>query len=156
MIMLNKIKYFFDQNFIVDSSEHDQDHQLKLATAALLIEMMQQDNQVHDVERTTVKKSLSEKFELTESETHELFELAAQEAKNATDYFQFTSLIAKHFTQLQKVKVVEYLWLVAYADHHLDKYEEHMVRRIADLIHVSHKDFLRAKHKVQAQAGQNT
>ena len=149
--MLNRIKRFFERKFTAVSPEHDHEHQLKLATAALLIEMMQMDDQVHDVEREAVKRALGEKFDLTESDTHELFELAEQEAKDATDYYQFTKLIAKNFTQPQKIKVIEYLWQVAYADDHLDQYEEHMVRRIADLIYVSHKDFLQTKFKIQAQ-----
>ena len=69
----------------------------------------------------------------------------------ATDYHQFTSLIAKNFDQAQKIKVIEYLWMIAYSDYQLDKHEEHMVRRIADLIYVPHKEFLQAKHRVQRQ-----
>jgi uncharacterized tellurite resistance protein B-like protein len=146
--MLNKIKNFFETNLMSSEPAVNQAHQLKLATAALLIEMMTQDDEVHADEQQAVKNSLSEKFNLTKDETHELYELAYQESRNATDYHQFTSLIAKHFSQPQKIKIIEYLWQVAYADKVLDKYEEHMVRRIADLIHVSHKDFLQAKHRV--------
>lgn len=146
--MLNKIKDFFEANFMINEPAVDPAHQLKLATAALLIEMMMLDDEVHEAEQLVVKKSLSEKFNLTQEETHELYELAHQESRNATDYHQFTSLIAKHFSQSQKITIIEYLWQIAYADNVLDKYEEHMVRRIADLIHVSHKDFLQAKHRV--------
>ena len=152
-MMLNKIKTFFENNFVMGDQSVDQEHQLKLATAALLIEMMMQDNEAHEVEQKIIKKSLSEKFELTDDETHQLYELAHQEVKLATDYHQFTTLIAKNFTQAQKIQVIEYLWQVAYADNRLDKYEEHMVRRIADLIHVSHIDFMQAKHRVISQSG---
>ncbi|MDH5483716.1 MAG: TerB family tellurite resistance protein [Gammaproteobacteria bacterium] len=146
--MLNKIKNFFEANFSISEQPDNQAHQLKLATAALLIEMMMQDDDVHEAEQRAVKNSLGEKFNLTGAETEALYELARQESKNATDYHQFTSLIAKHFSQPQKIKIIEYLWQVAYADKVLDRYEEHMVRRIADLIHVSHKDFIQAKHRV--------
>ncbi len=146
--MLNAIKKYFEQNI---SSEKDSDleHQLKLATAALLIEMMLQDDQVHDKEIETVKTALREKFDLTVGECHTLFELAEEEVGDAVDYHQFTSLIAREFTQTQKIKVIELLWSVAYADSHLDSLEEHMVRKIADLIYVSHKDFIKAKLKIQ-------
>jgi uncharacterized tellurite resistance protein B-like protein len=146
--MLDAIKNFFKQN-ISSEEDGDLDHQLKLATAALLIEMMQQDDQVHDKEIETVKIALKEKFDLTDDECHKLFELAEEEVGDAIDYHQFTSLIAREFTQAQKIKVVELLWSVAYADSHLDSLEEHMVRKIADLIYVSHKDFIRTKHKIQ-------
>jgi len=151
--MLNNIKSFFEKNFMPTDVGLDKDHQLKLATAALLIEMMMQDDKAHDTEKKMIQKALQDKFQLSESETGSLYELAEQEVKSATDYHQFTSLMAKNFTQAQKIKVIEYLWLVAYADEQLDMYEEHMVRRIADLIYVSHKDFLRAKHRVKQQLG---
>lgn len=153
--MLNSITSFFEKNFMLADAEVDDDHQLKLATAALLIEMMMQDDKVHEVEKKAIRKALQDKFKLTELETDSLYELAEQEVKSATDYHQFTRLIAKNFSQDQKIKVVEYLWWVAYADGHLDMYEEHMVRRIADLIHVSHKDFLQAKHRVKQKFGLN-
>jgi uncharacterized tellurite resistance protein B-like protein len=151
--MLNNIKSFFEKNFMPTDGVPDNDHQLKLATAALLIEMMMQDDEVHDAERKAVQRALEDKFQLSASETSDLYKLAEQEVKASTDYHQFTSLMAQYFTQPQKVKVIEYLWLVAYADKHLDRYEEHMVRRIADLIHVSHKDFIQTKHLVKQQLG---
>ncbi|HDH50110.1 MAG TPA: TerB family tellurite resistance protein, partial [Nitrospirae bacterium] len=80
-----------------------------------------------------------------------LLTLAEQEVKRATDYYEFTSLINRGFTYEQKVKVVEHLWEVAFADDTLDKYEEHMVRRIADLIYVSHKDFIEAKLRARSK-----
>lgn len=146
--MLNAIKSFFEQN-IHPEQEEDLDHQLKLATAALLIEMMQQDHKIHEVERETVRESLQKEFDLTREETNELFRLAAEEADDAVDYHQFTSLIARHCTREQKIKVVEYLWRIAYADRHLDALEEHMIRRLADLIYVSHRDFIQTRHKVE-------
>jgi len=147
--MLENIKSFFEKNFLPSETQQTNDHQLKLATASLFIEMMFQDHKVNDAEKQTVQKVLQEKFNLSEMETKELYALAEQEVKQATDYHQFTHLIAKHFDQPQKIKVIEYLWMIAYSDYHLDKYEEHMVRRIADLIHVSHKDFIQAKHRVE-------
>ncbi len=147
--MLSTIKNFFEQN-ILPEANGDPEHELKLATAALLIEMMYQDDQVHDKEIDAAKNALTERFELTDDECHALFELAKEEVKDAVDYYQFTRLIAKEFTQAQKIKVVELLWSVAYADSHLDSMEEHMVRKIADLIYVSHKDFMRTKHEVES------
>ena len=146
--MLSAIKNYFEQN-ILSEENGDLDHQLKLATAALLIEMMLQDDQVHDKEIKTVKTALIERFNLTDDECQKLFELAEEEVGVAVDYHQFTSLIAREFTQAQKIKVIELLWSVAYADSHLDSLEEHMVRKIADLIYVSHKDFIKTKHKIQ-------
>ncbi|MDH5408805.1 MAG: TerB family tellurite resistance protein [Gammaproteobacteria bacterium] len=148
--MLRAIQKFFEQNISTDQPD-DLEHKLKLATGALLIEMMQQDHQVQYEEKQQIKAVLIQEFSLISSEADSLFELAEAEAKEATDLYQFTSLINQHYTQEQKIKVVEYLWRIAYADQHLDAHEEHILRRIADLIYVSHKDFIQTKHKVQAR-----
>lgn len=145
--MLDSIKKFFQESIATTEKASDE-HRLQLATAALMIEMMNQDDTVHETEELAVKAAIQVKFSLTEEETKELFELAHEEAKNANDYYQFTRLINENFTQQQKFTVIKYLWEIAYADDHLDRYEEHMVRRIAELIYVSHSDFIKAKHMV--------
>ena len=101
------------------------------------------------------------KAELTapgpQADTEELIRLAEEETKQATDYYQFTSLINKGFSQEEKIQVVELMWQVAYADGHMDKYEDHLVRKLANLMHVSHKDFIAAKHRARAAGpGQQT
>ena len=145
--MLKAIKQFFDQNISPDV-QADNDHRLKLATAALLIEMMNQDGETKVEEIEALNNALQTKFALSEKETHELIELASEEARQAVDFYQFTSLIHEHFSPEKKIKIVEYLWMIAYADNHLGAHEEHMIRRIADLLYVSHQDFIKAKHKV--------
>ena len=62
-------------------------------------------------------------------------------------------LINRHFSQEEKNHIVELLWEVAYADGELDKYEEHLVRKLADLIYVPHRSFIRAKHRAKARLG---
>lgn len=145
--MLKAIKNFFDEKIKVHESK-DLEHSLNLATAALLVEMMLNDGKTHEAEEQVLKKKLQEVFSLSSTETSDLFDLAHKEVKDAVDYHQFTTLIAKNFSQPQKIKVIEHLWAVAYADNHLDPYEELMVRKISDLIFVSHPDFINAKHRV--------
>ena len=146
--MLNAIKEFFTQNIAGDEPE-SMEHRLQLATAALLLEMMQQDHQVTDAERKAVLQTLKDKFALDEQETRELIALARQEAEDAVDYHQFTSLIAREYSADEKIRVIENLWTIAYADGHLDALEEHMIRRIADLIYVPHRDFIKTRHEVE-------
>ena len=146
--MLKTIKEFFEKNMSLET-EVDIEHRLKLATAALMIEIMKQDGETKNEEVESVKKALQNKFELTKNEIDELFTLASEEAKQSVDLYQFTSLIREHFSQEKKIKTIEYLWAIAYADNHLDAHEEHLIRRIADLLYVTHKDFMKAKHKVQ-------
>ncbi len=123
------------------------EHALRLATAALLVEMSRQDDTIHEAEREAITKALKTKFDLSAEEVSELYTLAEAEAKEAIDYYQFTSLLKEHFTPTQKEKVVELLWQVAAADGHIDKYEEHMVRRIAELLYLTQTEYIRAKHR---------
>ena len=155
--MLTNIKDFFARHISPQVSEtEDQQHQLKLATAALLVEMMHQDHDVKKEEIEAVKTALKAKFSVTEDACNELFVLAEKQHAEAVDFYQSTHLIAKNFTQAEKIKVIELLWSIAYADQCLDALEEHMVRKIADLIYVSHKDFLQTKHKVQQALSKST
>jgi len=145
--MLQKIKNFFEDKLAV-KDEQDIEHHLRLATAALMIEMMLDDGEAHEMEEKVLIENLKSTFKLEDNETLELFNLAHAEVKEAVDYHQFTTLIAKNFTQEQKVKVIENLWAIAYADEDLDQFEELMVRRIADLIYVTHSEFMQAKHRI--------
>ena len=150
--MLKKIINFFEEKISAET-EQDIEHHLRLATAALMIEMMLDDGETHDAEINMLLEKLQQTFELDLSETTELYNLAHEEVKQAVDYHQFTTLIAKNYTQKQKIKVIENLWAIAYADNYLDQYEELMVRKIADLIYVPHADFMQAKHRVINETG---
>jgi len=146
--VLKTIKQFFEQNMSLET-EVDIEHRLKLATAALMIEIMKQDGETKNEETEAVKQALQTKFELTKAEIDELFTLASEEARQSVDLYQFTSLIREHFSSEKKIKTIEYLWTVAYADNHLDAHEEHLIRRISDLLYVTHQDFMKTKHRVQ-------
>lgn len=145
--MLRAIQRFFESR--IDPGHRDirpvDGHRLQVATGALLIEMMRTDVEVTEGEREVVVTALRSKFDLTLEETHDLVELAEAEADEAIDHYQFTSLIKTGFSQEQKRRVVEYLWAVAFADENADKHEEYLVRKIANLIGVSHKEFIKAK-----------
>lgn len=124
-------------------------HALHVATAALLLEMMRMDSSVTAAETATVARALQTRFGLDAAQLDTLLALAAEEARQATDYFQFTSLINKHFSQEQKIQVVENLWQVAFADGHLDAHEQHFMRKIADLLYISHADYVAAKQRAR-------
>ena len=149
--MVSAIRQFFEKYINPPSETADRvsEHPLRIATAALLIEMMRADSEITEAERDAISKTIQSKFELSEEETHELIKLAEEEIWQATGYFQFTSLINNGFSHEQKKIIIEHLWEIAFADAALDKHEEHMVRKISSLIHVSHKDFIDAKLRVR-------
>jgi uncharacterized tellurite resistance protein B-like protein len=147
--MLRAIQEFFQLRIEPDAQAGPDEHGLHLATAALLFEMLRADDNEHPAERAALEHVLQHQFGLSEDETRELTELADREATEAASLYQFTGLINEHFTPEQKVSVVEMLWQVAYADGSLDPYEEALVRKIADLIYVPHREFIQAKHRIQ-------
>jgi len=149
--MVITVKKFLEKyiNPLPEGSGGISDRSLKIATAALLLEMMRADARVTEDERSAVMKTVMSRFNLTREESDDLLQFAEQEIRKATGYYEFTSLINKGLAYGQKVKVIESLWEIAFADTCLDKYEEHMVRKIADLIYVEHKDFIEAKLRVK-------
>ncbi|OGW39489.1 MAG: hypothetical protein A2Y97_08155 [Nitrospirae bacterium RBG_13_39_12] len=149
--MVNTAKQFFKKYIQTapNTSDAVSEHSLNVATAALLIEMMRADAKASDEEHSTITKLIRTKFKLTGDETNTLIKLAEDKIWKSTGYYEFTSLINKEFTYEQKIKVIEHLWEVAFADKNIDKYEEHMVRKISDLIYVEHKDFINAKIRVR-------
>ncbi|MDR9432452.1 MAG: TerB family tellurite resistance protein [Spiribacter sp.] len=149
--MIEAIKRFYESriNPAEIGADDSLNHRLQLATAALLIEMAQADNQRHSMEFQAVHDGIMEVFDLSSEETAEVIELADEEAHNATDHFEFTQLINDQFNHEQKIQVVELLWRVCLADTEMDRYEEQLVRKIAELLHIEHSDFIAAKLKVQ-------
>jgi uncharacterized tellurite resistance protein B-like protein len=129
------------------------EHQLQLATAVLLVEVMRADASFHDAERSAVLAALRTTFQLGEDEAQRLAELATATARQATDLFGFTSHINAHFDMAQKLHMVELMWQVAYADGHLADHERHVLWRVADLLHVPQGAYVNARLRAQAAAG---
>lgn len=134
-------------------SEAEREHALQLATAVLLVEVMRSDADIAAAERSAVVSALRQKFALAEDELARLLELAERTARDATDFHRFTSTVNDGFTMEQKVRMVELMWQVAYADGHLDAHENHVMRRIADLLHVPHGAYVGAKMRAKADSG---
>jgi uncharacterized tellurite resistance protein B-like protein len=118
---------------------------LNLAVAALLVEILRADYEVSATERGQIVASLRGLLGLDPAACEELLALAERQIDDAHDLYQFTSEVNRTWSADDKVRLVEQLWRVARADSIVHKYEEHLVRRIADLLHVSHREFIGAK-----------
>ena len=150
--MLNQIKRFFQEHLVPTTQETaEQDrHRVQLAVGALLLEMTRMDGEIRPEQCARVEAAIREHFELSAEETKALIALAEAERHDATDYFQFTSLINAQYTPEQKIHIIEQLWAVALADDALHRYEEHLVRKISELLYVPHSAFVAARHRVSA------
>lgn len=150
--MLDAIREFFDQHVAAAAGADDDRHAIEVATAALLIETVRLDGAIDEAERTAALRAVRSKFGLAETEAATLIRLAEDEAREAIDYFQFTSLINNRFSATQKERVIELMWQVAYADAALSANEQHVVRRIAELLHVPHRTYIAAKLRARDAA----
>ncbi len=145
--MLSKISAFFDRHLqpagdVSDTLSQSQKH---LAVAALLIEVAMADHVFDEREMLSLQHHLKQKFEITDDQLIELIDLARDESAEATSLHQFTSLIHQHCTPHEKFELLVSMWELAFADLELSKYEEYVIRKVADLIYVSHAEFIRAK-----------
>jgi uncharacterized tellurite resistance protein B-like protein len=134
------------------TSAADDEHLLQLATAVMLVEVMRSDATFHDDERLAVLAALRDKFQLREDEAARLAELAETTAHAATDLYAFTSRINERFEMPQKLKMIEHMWRVAYADGHLSAHERHVMWRIADLLHVPQGAYHHARQRAADSA----
>lgn len=148
-MMLGQIRKFFEQQ-IKAADAAVGEHEVHLAAAMLLLEVTRADFEVQSEELVQVAEILQGQFGFSDEETAELVELATRRSDESHSLHPYLRLINERYTQEQKVKVIEDLWRVAYADHRLDKYEEYQVRKIADLLYVPHVAFIQAKHRVLA------
>jgi uncharacterized tellurite resistance protein B-like protein len=148
--MLSTINAFFDKYLkSTDAQSAADPHRTRVAAATLLVEVIQADSEIADAERRTLTASIGAKFELTDTEAKDLLALAEDKAHHAVDLHQFTSLINRDFSPEQKRWLIEELWRAAYADEVLHRYEDNVIRRIADLIYVPPREMLAAKHRAQ-------
>src|SRR5688572_23936857 len=116
--MLRALKDLFDSVTSAGNAATpaDQEHHLQLATAVLLLEVMRAEPEVKESERQAVLAALRRKFTLSPDELDRLMELADDRARTANDFFAFTSTLNDRLSHEQKVRVIEFMWQVAYAD----------------------------------------
>lgn len=118
----------------------------QLAMASLLVEVALADQHIDQRELDHLLVLLQRQFAITPTEQAILAERAQSSAADATSLYQFTQLIQRECNHAEKFSLVRSMWEIAYIDGQLDKYEEYVIRKVADLIYLSHSDFIRAKH----------
>ncbi len=149
--MLQQLKDIFS-NALAGSGEQDptdRDHALRLATAALLIEVVRADFEEDIKETEAAIRHLQLHFELTEDETTLLVKEAEAKADHSVSLQEFTRLLHENLSFAEKHAVIEMLWKVALADDHLDKHEDYVVRKVAELLYVTHGDLIRIRNAVK-------
>ena len=148
--MIKKIKDLLSnlskEEVIEDSSDLGS---LDKACAALLVEIAFADKEFDSREKTSLKESLIQSYNLDEETIQEIILDAENTVNESTSLYEYTRTVNDEFEYESKLNLLENLWKVAYADDVLDKYEEHLIRRVSDLIHISHSDYINIKLKAR-------
>jgi uncharacterized tellurite resistance protein B-like protein len=152
--MLTTLRNFFEQHIAAQPEESAAaaERRAQIAAAVLLVEVARSDHHFSEAERQAVLGSVQRKFALSPAEAQQVLALAESESHDAHDIYQFTSKIDATFPPERKVRLIEELWRAAYSDSTLHEYEEHLIRRVTDLLHLSHSQFIAAKLRVLAEA----
>lgn len=148
--MLGRIRSFFGERIDAEAAG-DPEARLRLAAAALMVEVMRADFDASEEEKAEVLAGVRRQLGLSESETAELVELAEEETEDSVCLYEFTRLIHESFDRERKSRLLEELWRVAFADRVLEAREELLIRKIAKLLHVPHEDFVAARQRARSQ-----
>jgi len=146
--MLKAIRSLFDTASLEQEVDHE--HRFHLAAAVLLWEVAKSDHQVEPAELRYLEQVLQEQWRLDDGALAELMEVASREADLAASLHEQVEVVNRGFSQQQKYDLLRGLWQVACSDGRIHHHEEHLVRRIADLLYIPHSEFIRAKHQALA------
>ena len=149
--MLKSIKAYFEEKLKASEGSEGEisASSSNLASAALLIEVMKSDHELDQRESDEFMNLLQSSLNIPAEELEAMRELAEEQAGQATSLYEFTRLINDEYDYDEKLRLIENMWRMAFSDDELDKYEEHLIRKVSELIYVSHSDFIRLKLKVK-------
>ena len=144
---------FFKKIFQTEETEDPtvDDKTSTKACIALLLETSMADEILDESELMALKNTLQKDFQINEDEIDELIDLAKENVEDSTSLYEFTRDINDNLDAAERVKLIESMWKIAYADGNIDKYEEHIIRKVSNLIYVAHSDFIKAKLSAKEQ-----
>ena len=132
-----------------DESSHknDVEENLTLATCVLLIEVSKSDDDFDLEEQKKIRSLIKSKFNLSDTQIEHLFTLSKDKHNEMTSLYEWTDIINKDCSYDQKLTIIGFMWDIAFTDERLDKYEDYTIRKVCDLIHVKHVDFINLKNQ---------
>lgn len=128
------------------------DDERQLATAVLLLEIARADYAHHEAELTALRAGLAREFQVSEAALDALLDQAALRAKQSVSLYEFVKTLNDTMAPEAKRGLLRLLWDVAHADGRVDPHEEHLIRQLADLLHLPHADFIRTKLDAERSA----
>ena len=132
-----------------DKPDVNRDEAIRMATAVLMIDVARADHVFDESEFDSVLELVRSHFALPAEQAAELVIAANDKAEDLVSAYDFTKVLHEHLDHGEKARIVGLLWKIAYADGRLDKYEDSLVLKISDLLHVSRGLVMRLKHDAQ-------
>ncbi|MFO7604660.1 MAG: TerB family tellurite resistance protein [Gammaproteobacteria bacterium] len=146
--MLSSLKDWFEARFLVPDEEASSEAMLQQAAAVLLCEIMHADHEVTSAEQAVILESMQSFLGMSPEAARDLYAEVEALMQDALPLQQFTALLNNHYEPEQKQALLTWLWRVVYADGRMDAHEEHLVRRVADLLYIRHADYVRIRNQV--------
>ncbi|WP_250459660.1 TerB family tellurite resistance protein [Microbulbifer litoralis] len=148
--MLQQIRKLFEQIGSGADVEVRDEKDVRMISAALLAEVATVDQKLDDRERQTLVQVLQQHYRLDAETTDELVENALAHRDEATSLYEFTQTVNDQFNEKDKYLLVLQMWQVAFSDDVIEAFEEHLIRRVAELIYLPHGLFTRARAEARA------
>jgi uncharacterized tellurite resistance protein B-like protein len=143
--MIAAIQSLLKKHLPIAGDDDARESTLQAAAAALLMEVASADNQISDIERKAIRRIVAETFTLTAEQASRVSREAEHRASEVTSLYPFTRLLTCECSMEERIDIVRRLWEVAFVDGRVDAHEEHLIRKIADLLYVPHSQFIRGK-----------
>ncbi|MGD8418550.1 MAG: TerB family tellurite resistance protein, partial [Pseudomonadales bacterium] len=127
-----------------------------LAAATLLFEVASADQEVAEGELAVVRSALTEQFDLSEEEVRAVMRDSRTQYDESVGLYGFTRTLVDAWDEPKRFDLLVQLWRLALSDARLDRFEEHTIRKIADLLYVSHARFIEAKQHARRLVGEES
>ena len=125
----------------------DNERRIQVATAVILLEVAHADEEYSTSEQDRILHILGEQFNLDRQSVEELVQVSEEQLRESIDLWHFTEIINSNYDVAEKCRIIEKVWQVIYADGKLDKYEDHIVHKLARILNLSHAQMIEAKMK---------
>lgn len=147
--MLEIISHFFHKHIAITLNQDDIAEQLRIASAALLMEMLHAEEVCCNEKQQLILRWLEQTYNLSNEQTLALLAIAEHKRQTATDYFEFTHLICDAFNHEQKLQLLETLWQIALLDNKLELDEAYLIDKIARLLFIPHIEVLQVRNRLR-------
>ena len=149
--MFDLIKKIISSNPAPAKPGRGRQDKIRLAAGVLLLETAYIDDECTEEEMANVVNTLRSEFNLAPEYVEELLALAGAEREKAFDLWQFTNQMNQHYSQQEKMALLEAVWRIIFADGRLEEHEDYFAHKLANLLRLTHKQLIETKLQARAQ-----